>query len=268
MFTIKHNKKGKFGTGTLALLLVFLFAPVALTATINLRVETDNTTYRLGDTVSWTVYAWASTDNNGVQFLSIDLDDNTDDTIQPPFTVGNKEFTDTAYGIDEGFQVYGWGTPTTVPGLSDLLGITVMQNPATPTANPNIGNDGQKNHILAKGSYVANELGRHYLTPLLVAANYWSPTPTMGGVVAFENGSAASAMFDVEPNADVNQDDYVDFLDFAMIAANMEKDDCGRTTDCGRTDLNLDGKVNLADVMIVAAQWLSCTDPANPSCIR
>jgi hypothetical protein len=264
---MRHNKKDIFGTSALAVMLVLLFAPVALGATINLRVETDKSTYRLGDTVSWTVYAWASaTDNDGVQFLSIDIDDNTPDTIQPPFADGTTQFTDTAYGAAVGFQVYGWGTPTTVPGLSDLLGITVMQSPATPTANPNIGNDGQKNHILAKGSYVANKLGRHYLTPILVAANYWRLAS--GKAVAFENDTAMSAMFDVEPNADLNQDDYVDFLDLAMIAVYMERIDCGRSADCEGADLNLDGKVTLADVIIVAQQWLSCTDPANPSCIR
>ena len=70
----------------------------------------------------------------------------------------------------------------------------------------------------------------------------------------------------VEPDADVNEDDYVNFIDFAMIAANFGLDGCGYTTDCGRTDLNLDGAVNWTDIMFLADQWLSCTDPANPAC--
>ncbi len=265
MFTIRHNKTGILGTVAFAVLLLLVFAPVALAATINLRVETDKSTYRLADTVSWTAYAWAGTgDNDGVQFLSINLDDNTDDMMEPPFREDTTEFTDTAYGAGEGFEVYGWGTPAAIPGLSDLLGITVMQNPATPAANPNIGNDGQKNHILAKGSYVAHELGPHTLTPILVAANYWSLA--MDKAVGFENHTAVPAIFTVEPDADVNQDYYVDFMDFAMIVANWEVDDCAGATDCGRTDLNLDGAVDLADIVIFAGQWLWCTDPGQSYC--
>lgn len=241
-------------------ILILISCSMAHSATLNLQVKTDKIAYSPGDTVLWTIYAWAGTgDNRGIALLSVHLDDDTDDWLNVPFTEAGQ-FTDSAYGVDEKFIIMGMGTPFGEP--PELRDITVMQWNWDKVLD--IGNDGSTDHILATGSYTAQAFGAHNLNVTLNAANYWPDS--ISNPLEFEASDSVSASFVVVLTADVNADNYVDFLDYAIILQNWPQTNCAATSDCNATDLNRDGTVNLPDIAIFASQWLSCTDPANILC--
>jgi len=259
------TKKGSniICSGVLLALLVTVFGSSTLAATINLRVETDKARYRIGDTVQWKVYAWASSgDNFGVSFLSIHLDDDTADMLNPPGLNG-EEFLGTAYGTDEKFQIIGSGSVSNES--PDLREISVAQLPWDMV--PNIGNDGWDDHVLAQGGYVVSAVGEHTLTPSFygTGAHYW--VDSVGtSVLPFETRNVVQAEFSVVLKADINLDYYVNFIDYAILAARWERKDCDSTQACDGADLSGDGAVTFTDVLFFAGQWLECTDPDQPYC--
>lgn len=242
--------------------LVSVISSAAFAATINIRVETDKETYRVGDTVTWTIHASASqTDNRGVALLSVDLDDDTGEPLSPALTsASGTEFLDTNYGDEEFYIMTGPGTPA--PSQPHLRDISVMQLPFKKLLD--VGNDGDPNYILAKGTYTAAVLGPHVLSPSFNAANYW-PDET-NNAVAFENAILAPAVFTVMLNSDVNKDYYVNLLDLAIIALYWQQGTCNEILDCYGADLNFSGIVDLNDLADFANEWLFCTDPENPDC--
>ena len=237
-------------------------------ATINVRVVTDKSRYKAGDTVLWTLYAWASSgDNRGVSFLSLCLDDNTDDRLPQPFVNPNgTEFLDSVYGAANRFELTGEIDVSDV-GL-DLKGISVAQSASD--MKMDVGNDGWSDHVLAKGSYTVSVLGEHTLAPSFYrpegvsGADYWFDAT--GAERSFEIQNAISSSFVVVLNADVNKDYYVNYGDYAMIAARWQRDDCDSSWDCDGADLSRDGVVDLVDIIALADQWLNCTDPDESYC--
>ncbi len=67
------------------------------------------------------------------------------------------------------------------------------------------------------------------------------------------------------PVADLNGDCRVNWLDAAAFAAQWARTDC--TPDnhhCDGADLDVDGGVDLSDLMVMATEWLKCTDIVCP----
>lgn len=259
---LKRNQKQVrvIDLGSFAAVVLLVFGSLAYSATINVEVKTDKAVYRPGDTVFWTIYAWASAGaNRGVSLLSVHLDDDTDDTLNAPMTEAGQ-FTDTAYGTDEKYVIMGIGTPSAEP--PELRDISVIQWNWDKVLD--IGNDGSTDHIFATGVYVVSELGTHTLNVTYNGANYWPDA--INNPLAFETLNSISTSFNVVLSADINADNYVDFLDFSLIVAKWPEGNCSATFNCDATDLNRDGFVNLPDIAIFASQWLACTDPANTFC--
>lgn len=267
MFSTPQKESDVTGRWMAAALLVVVFGSVAFSATINVRIETDKARYKVGDTVFWTVYAWASSgDNHGVSFLSIHLDDDTDDKLGLPFldldVPDGPEFLDTAYGVDEKFLIIASGAPSDDP--PDLREISVAQVQWDMLLE--VGNDGLSDHVLAKGSYTVSVLGEHTLNPSFygTGAHYW--VDATGKAFPFETQNLIPTSFTVVLISDVNEDYYINFIDYGMILAYWGLPSCPETSDCGNVDLNRDGVLNLADIVIFAGQWLWCTDPGQSYC--
>jgi len=242
--------------------LVSVISSAVFAATINIRVETDKKIYRVGQTVSWTIYASASQgDNRGVALISVNLDDNTGEPLSPPLTTDPpSEFLDTNYGNEELFMIIGPGTVAeTQPTLRD---ISVMQFPFNKLLD--VGNNGDPNYVLAKGTYTAGIVGEHALNPSLNAANYWPDA--VNNAVAFENAVVTPASFTVVLYSDVNKDYYVNLLDLAEMALYFQQGNCNEISGCNDADLDGSGVVDIADLAGIASEWLSCSDPENPEC--
>jgi hypothetical protein len=261
---------------TVGLFILFLIAwvPSALCATLHLEVETDKAVYYPGQTISWSLYAWTDpAGNRGISLLSVHLDDDTGEALNPPDNSGS-EFTDTEYGAAENFIVAG---PGTIAGSSSRLrDILAFQSPAAKTLD--IGNDGVQ-HVYCKGSYTATALGTHTLTAIYNSANYW-PDPT-NNAVAFEANDSIPAVFEVlsEPtfcgdintvylNADIAmpQDCYVDFSDFATLSSQWMSVGCASPGWCDGADINESTGVDETDLGLFSDQWLWCSDPGNSAC--
>ncbi len=256
------------GRITACAVLVCFLGGWGYSATINIRVVTDKSRYKAGDTVLWTLYACASSgDNRGVSFLSTCLDDNTDDRLAQPFVNPNgTEFLDTVYGVANRFELTGEIDASDVE--PDLKGISVAQSALDMKLD--VGNDGWSDHVLAKGSYTVSVLGEHTLAPSLYrpegvsSADYW--LDATGTERSFEIQNAISSSFVVVLNADINKDYYVNYGDYAMIAARWQRDDCDGSWNCDGADLSRDGVVDIADIVALADKWLNCTDPGEGDC--
>jgi hypothetical protein len=228
--------------------LVLIFASITRAAEINLKVETDRSDYHAGDTVSWTIYAYASQgDNRGVASLSVNLDDDRGEMLEAPLH-NSSEFTDTAYGVEELFLMLGTGTPATeTPRLRDMF---VMQMPGNRRLD--IGNDGDPNHILAKGSYVATALGTHVLTVTFNGANYW-PNET-DGAVDFEIKNPNSCSFNVFRKADINKSGIVEVGDLVILCQQWLQAPGDPSADIAPDPV--DNFVDLRDFAALAEEWL------------
>jgi hypothetical protein len=199
----------------LGVVAAFLGGSVASGApTINLKVTTDEAEYDPGDTVNWTIYAWASTgDNAGVAMLALNLTEDQGETLSPADTdyylnlttlpamlelAGSAPNVGAYYAVANGFTLYGAGTPSApIPG--GLLDIDCMQSPAAGARIINKGNDGAE-RLFAKGSFTATvEDCWHTLSASINsdAANYW-PNATDPAVM-FSAGANTSASYKVTP---------------------------------------------------------------------
>ncbi|MBE0535404.1 MAG: hypothetical protein IH624_07010 [Phycisphaerae bacterium] len=241
----------------MAIAVLFLAAGMpAKGATLNARVLTDKGIYNIGDTVNWTVYMWASKgDNRGIALLSVDMHDDTVDTVQLP-ALNGADFAKTAYGTPEKFLRMSDPVISSTP--PDLRGILVMQLPYDRKLD--IGNDGRTDRILAHGSYTITEHGWHTLSAIVNAANYWPDSVSLMST-AFEVVKISPARIRVGLAADVNADFCVNMLDYSILAAWWGSSQCGDMPYCDGADITADGSVDLSDAAVLAGQWLSCDGP-------
>ncbi|MHC4500003.1 MAG: right-handed parallel beta-helix repeat-containing protein, partial [Planctomycetota bacterium] len=177
-------------TVVMALFLLTVGCASAWAAQLHLRVTTDKDTYNIGHEVNWTIWAWASEgDNRGVMRMTVSLNDNRDEELDPAFTTSDPyELLDTEYGIEEGFDVTGAGTKKPTPPR--LSGIGVFQF----TKMLDIGNDGEP-HVLAKGAYTVTRAGPHDLNVFLDGALYYPDE--ISDPCVFDAGDNFPASFDV-----------------------------------------------------------------------
>jgi len=163
--------------------------------TINLKVVTDKSVYAIGETVNWTVSAWADSGaNHGISLLGVDLAESKNETMSPadkenynniptlPQLVGG------AYGILQGFTLGSAGNATVAGQVAD---INVYQSPGSPAYN--IGNSGEA--VFAQGSFQASVLGDHTLSASLRSGNYWADTSATAAAFESVDLSEASADF-------------------------------------------------------------------------
>ncbi|MFZ0033430.1 MAG: dockerin type I domain-containing protein [Sedimentisphaerales bacterium] len=59
---------------------------------------------------------------------------------------------------------------------------------------------------------------------------------------------------------DFNGDTKVDFADFAMLASYWQEANCGDVNDCEGTDLDINGRVDVNDLMLFCDFWLEKTE--------
>ena len=183
---------------------VLLSASLASAAIITLDITTDKVLYAPGETVQWTLSAWASqSDNHGLSLLSVTLTEDQGDVLNPadtefpfPFPFDTLEqLKDSEYRLTEGFNTWKKGTSDGAGTLADVL---VGQDPAVPTYN--IGNQGAP-RIVAVGGFVVNTMGWHVLSADVTggaAANYY-PDETGGNPATFENLLNDSVDYEVAP---------------------------------------------------------------------
>ncbi len=232
---------------TLLTLIVLLAATWASAIEIKVKVETDQPAYHIGQTVSWSIYAWsvpAGSSNKGVALIAANLNDSQGEALQPPMKAG-LEFADTGYGLDEAFMLVTGGTVTsTAPRLRDM---TVMQ---MGVKQLNVGNDNVP-RLLAHGEYVVTKLGDHTLEASLNGANYWN---YYENATAFESKTFIPVTFGVFSRGDINFDGAVDVLDLALLAGQWLNVPGSPSADVEPVDG--DGLVDLADFTIVASEWL------------
>ncbi len=258
--------------------LIFLVVLISMSTVsaqvLHLKVETDKTVYLVGQTVNWTIYAWAdSVTNQGIAAITLDLDDTAGEALNPALMNGS-DFQDTEYGTPQKFVVTTLGSPSVnPPRLQSLL---TMQLPTPDGIGPNIGNDDIP-RILCKGSYAATIVGAHTLQIQNPTANYW--TTVVGPAAPFLTIDLTNITFDVilEPlvcgdpgtiylKADLNQNCFVDMYDYNVLGVNWGRTDCVDTTWCQRADINKSGEVDLVDLHLFCNQWLYCTDPETSHC--
>ena len=252
----KRQEPRVSGTRTAVIAALLIGAGMTSAATINVQVVTDKSIYKIGDTVYWTVYAWASKgDNRGVALLSADMEEDTADTLQLPSIAGG-EFAGTAYGTEEKFVKFV--DPVLSQVSPELRGILVMQLPNDRRLD--IGNDGRTDHILVQGSYTIVEHGWHTLSVILNAANYWPDSVNLMAA-AFETINSSPARFRVGLDGDINGDYCVNMLDFSVLAAWWAGSQCDATPYCDGADVTGDGVVDLSDAAVVVGQWLWCDRP-------
>jgi hypothetical protein len=186
---------GRFITICVAVLLGA--ASTAPGAMIYLSVSVDKTTYEVGDTVSWSALAWASTgDNVGIALLGVKLTESEEETMSPALTTGtgsSKELLDSAFGVAQSYTLTSAGVvSSSKPGL--LTDIGVLQLPTQKLLNQ--ANDGQP-HLFAKGSFTATVVGDHTLSAEKTGASYYPDTTH--NAVSFEQVSSTPATFTVTP---------------------------------------------------------------------
>jgi len=228
---------------------------ISYAAKINIRVETDRPAYKVGDTVAWTIYAWASKgDNRGVAMLSANLDDDKAETLEPPLLgTDPNEFKDTDYGVAEGFQIFGYGTP--VDESPHLQGIIIMQ---WPSQYLDVGNDGDPNLVFAKGVFAVTKLNQHTLTAIIDAANYWPNPDGSGNAQPFELGSNMAATFDVFLRADINMNGCVDVADLTILCEQWLQPPDDPSADIA--PIGGDDFIDLSDFALLSTQWLMCIE--------
>ena len=190
----------------------------AANADFHMEVTTDRLTYNLGDTINWTLWAWADTEGSGagVAFVAGGLTDSTGEQMNLPDMdvyglLASSEYNNPV----SGFMLKSCGV--TAPGM--LVDIIVMQTHIT----ANIGNDGQP-HIFATGSYTMATPGAHYLEPIFTAANYWeSPSgrPILPFTLGTLTGTSWELLFDPDPG-DSNGDSLVNGADLALWQINYD----------------------------------------------
>ena len=251
-------------------LVVLLQINIAPADVVHLKVETDQDMYLVGQTVHWTVYAWAEPGiNRGIAYINFDLKDNAAETLNPALKSGD-DFVDTEFGTPEKFIDREAGT-WDIDTLHDIIAYQFPTN-----RKLDVGNSGDPN-VFCKGSYTATVLGAHTLSILDYRVDYWIEESLQ--VISFETIDPINAVFEVIPEpaicgdpgtiylkADLDLNCDVNLSDFNILAKHWIRDDCVDPTWCEGADISQDHFVNLSDLCLFASQWLYCTDPANALC--
>ncbi len=254
------------------LLIVLLIATTIQAETITVEIQTDKTTYFIGQTVSWTIYAWAEVGTNrGVSLVSLDLDDDSGDPLNPALMSGS-DFQDTEFGTAQNFQFSTSGTQSPTPPKLQDVG-TFQFNFAKMF---DIGSDGLP-HVLCKGTYDVTTVGTHNLNVIIDAAEYWPDTTN--NTVSFETPIDNDTTFDVIPEptfcgdtgtvylqGDINDNCYIDLVDFSIMSSEWLVNPCTGPLWCNGADIDHANGVNLDDLMYIVTEWLACTDPTDSNC--
>ena len=66
--------------------------------------------------------------------------------------------------------------------------------------------------------------------------------------------------------SDLNRDCYVDFADFSIIAVNWFRDDLQPEDDY--FDIDTDGIIDFLDLLVLADEWVMCSDWSNSDCVE
>ena len=211
-------------------------------ATLHLKLQTDEGEYHVGQTVTWSILAWAESENNrGVSLLGVDLDDDQGESLSPAADLGPGY---------EDFDATGPGTPADgSPGLQDVHAAQI-------TRVLDVAGDGAE-QVFATGSYVVTTPGPHTLTASLRAGNYW-PT-AVDNAVPFElvDQSMASAVFEVTyVPGDADTDGDVDDDDLSLLLAHWGADVTGEADGgWGSGEFSAAPPVDDDDLSLLLAHW-------------
>ena len=228
-----------------------LLLGTAANADFNLSVTTDKMMYIPGETVNWTLWAWADVEGSGagISLISVGLSDNTGEQM-------NEADTEMLFGIIPSLENSEYSALQRFvlqsPGVATLPGqvidITTLQFDATRMLN--VGNDGQM-HVYATGSYTYTRFAAHYLEPIFTAANYWSSDtgPAMPFTLGSVTGCYLYHPYDPIPG-DANSDWLVDGTDLALWQQNYDPMGANPFNAWYRGDWNDDDKINGADLAL------------------
>ena len=180
---------------------VLLVASVAAAQVpqLHLTVETDKALYLLGETVTYTVYAWTDpAGNSGVSLLSIGVEDDQVETLGLPTTETLEPIpgffltglAPSEYGLANAFTMESGGV---IDGDGEVVDVTVRLS-STGTLKTDVGNGGQP-VVFCQGSYVPQTLGVHTMQASMNAGNYWQ-TPT-GPAMPFDAGVNTAGVYEV-----------------------------------------------------------------------
>lgn len=184
--------------GVVGVLLVASIAAAQAPA-LNLTVETDKALYMLGETVTYTVYAWTDpTGNEGVSLLSIGVADDQVETLGLPTTETLEPFpgffltglAPSEYGLANGFSMESGGV---LDADGEVVDITVRLG-STPPLKTGVGNGGQA-VIFCQGSYVPDTVGIHTMVASMNAGNYWESAD--GPAMPFDAGVNTAGVYEV-----------------------------------------------------------------------
>lgn len=188
------------------LVVAVCMATTASAATLNLQVTTDKPVYAPGDTVTWTIEAWASTgDNRGISMLGVDLAESRLEALTAALVDGDPSTKDlhlSLYNHANGFLLAGdWpgGTPggTYDPDFPGVLSeVGVLQMPDAPVFN--IGNDGSE-PVFATGRYTVEALGSHTLSLAVTGEMYWPLATDVSANFQSTNNTPATFLVTPEP---------------------------------------------------------------------
>jgi hypothetical protein len=78
--------------------------------------------------------------------------------------------------------------------------------------------------------------------------------------VIWEDPITYYLVFSQVPTRDFNNDTKVDFTDFAVLASNWQRTDCMAADGCASFDLNIDGNIDLDDLILFTEFWLESTE--------
>lgn len=68
--------------------------------------------------------------------------------------------------------------------------------------------------------------------------------------------------------ADINHDCRVDLSDYTILAGLWLAFNCGNPFWCNGADLDKSNTVDMADLLQVATNWIQCTEPFSPGCVK
>jgi hypothetical protein len=167
------------------------------------------------------------------------LDPNTDETLTVSFLFGSEFATcDTGAGFVEGFEV-----PVAEDGSwHKHLGYTL---------NGESNNDPNDGIYLLKMEiyHTSSELDIAYSNPFWIVFNLGMPEQEHHNAIHWVEENLAQL-------PDLEQDGYIDFKDFAILASQWLNADCDcRNNFCNRADITEDGIVDLFDLSIIASNW-------------
>jgi hypothetical protein len=192
----------------------------------------------------------------------------------PTKFLGNQSV---AFGTDLQFDIYisytdGRAYPAVIlHGVSKNLFYTIMTTPINTWAHRDIPLAGAGWKVNSSTGAAASDTDMlevlSDLRGLYINAE-WKSGPDLTYLDDVILNGAAPACGDAThpyPTADITRDCRVNWLDAAAFAAQWARTDCSPDNNhCLGADLDVDGGVDLADLMVMATEWLKCTDIVCP----